>query len=121
MKGTREERAILIRDRTKLVAVAVLESPKLTDSELEQFAAQRNVVDAVLRGIAGNRRFLKNYPVLRNLVFNPRTPLDISLALIKNLLATDLRNLAGNREVDDTLAKLAGRMHRQRMTANRRA
>lgn len=120
MKGTREERSILIRDGTKLIALAVLDSPKLTDVEAEQFAAQRNVLEAVLRGIAMKRRYVKSYPVLRNLVFNPRTPIDVSLTLIKSLLAPDLRGLASNREVSDTLRKLAARLCRQRSEAGGR-
>src|SRR5438477_11383701 len=93
MKSTKEERSLLIRDGTKVVALAVLESPKISDGEVERFASQKNVLEAVLRGIPLKRRFAKNYAVVRNLVSNPRTPLDVSLALIKHLLITDLRNL----------------------------
>ena len=75
MKGTKEDRSILIRDSTKLVALAVLESPKFTDGEVEKFAGQKNVLEAVLRGIPMKRRFAKNYAIVRALVFNPRTPL----------------------------------------------
>ena len=38
MKGSREMRAILVRDPNKLVASAVLSSPKLSMSEIETFA-----------------------------------------------------------------------------------
>ncbi len=79
MKGSKEERSLLIRDGTKIVALAVLESPKVSDGEVERFATQKNVLEAVLRGIPMKRRFAKNYAVVRNLVFNPRTPLDLSL------------------------------------------
>jgi hypothetical protein len=114
IKGTKEERSILVRDGTKVVAIAVLDSPKLTDGEVETFAGQKNVLEAVLRTIPLKRRFVKNYAVIRNLVFNPRTPLDISLGLIKNLLVQDLRNLSGNKEVADTVRKLALRMFKQK-------
>lgn len=115
MKGTKEERSLLIRDGTKLVALAVLESPKVTDSEVERFANQKNVLEAVLRGITMKRRFIKQYAILRNLTFNPRTPIDVSLGLIKHLLTADLRNLSGNKEVSDTVRKLATRMFRQKL------
>lgn len=115
IKGTKEERSLLIRDGTKLVAIAVLESPKITDSEVEKFATQKNVLEAVLRAISMKRRFIKQYAVMRNLVFNPRTPIDVSLGLIKNLLTADLRNLTGNKEVSDTVRKLATRMFRQKL------
>lgn len=114
MKGTKEERSILIRDGTKLVALAVLESGKITDGEVEKFAGQKNVLEAVLRQIPMKRRFVKNYSVIRNLVSNPRTPLDVSLGLVKNLLVSDLRNLSSNKEVPDTIRKLAFKMFKQK-------
>jgi hypothetical protein len=114
MKGTKEERSILVRDGTKIVALAVLDSPKISDGEVEKFASQRNVLEALLRAIPMKRRFAKNYAVVRNLVFNPRTPLDIGLGLMKNLLVQDLRHLSGNKEVSDTVRKLALRMFKQK-------
>ena len=120
MKGSKEERSILIRDGTKVVALAVLDSPKVTDSEVENFANQKNVLEVVLRGITMKRRFAKNYSVTRNLVFNPRTPLDASLGLMKNLLVHDLKNLSGNKEVSDTIRKLALKMFKQKVDANKK-
>jgi hypothetical protein len=114
IRGNKEERSILIRDGTKLVAQAVLESPKLSDVEVENIAQQKNVLEAVLRAIPLKRRFAKNYAVIRNLVFNPRTPLDLSLGLMKNLLIHDLKNLSANKEVADTIRKLALRMFKQK-------
>jgi hypothetical protein len=114
MKGTKEERSILVRDGTKIVALAVLDSPKISDGEVEKFATQRNVLEALLRAIPMKRRFAKNYAVVRNLVFNPRTPLDVALGLMKNLLTADLRHLTGNKEVSDTVRKLALRMFKQK-------
>jgi hypothetical protein len=115
MRGSKEDRSILIRDSTKLVAIAVLESPKVSDGEVEKFALQKNVLEAVLRAIPLKRRFAKNYNIMRNLVQNPRTPLDLSLGLMKNLLIHDLKNLSGNKEVSDTIRKLATRMFKQKM------
>jgi hypothetical protein len=118
MKGTKEERSLLIRDGTKIVALAVLESPKISDGEVERFATQKNVLESVLRGIPMKRRFAKNYAVVRNLVFNPRTPLDLSLGLMKNMLIGDLRNLSNNKEISDTVRKLATKMFKQKMESN---
>jgi hypothetical protein len=121
MKGNKEERSLLVRDGTKVVALAVLESPKITDAEVEKFATQKNVLEAVLRGIPMKRRFAKNYIVVRNLVFNPRTPLDVSLTLVKNLLVNDLRNLSGNKEVSETVRKLALKMFKQKLESGRKS
>jgi hypothetical protein len=115
LKGNKEERSILIRDGTKVVALAVLEAPKLSDGEVEKFASQKNVLEAVLRQIPLKRRFMKNYIVVRNLVANPRTPLDLSLGLVKNLLIQDLKNLSNNKEVSETIRKLGLKMYKQKL------
>jgi len=115
LKGNKEERSILIRDGTKVVALAVLEAPKIADGEVEKFASQKNLLEAVLRQIPLKRRFMKNYIIVRNLVSNPRTPLDLSLGLMKNLLVQDLKNLSSNKEVSETIRKLALKMYKQKM------
>lgn len=117
LKGNKEERSILIRDGTKVVALAVLEAPKLADGEVEKFASQKNVLEAVLRQIPLKRRFMKNYIVVRNLVANPRTPIDLSLGLMKNLLTQDLKNISSNKEVSETIRKLALKMYKQKIEA----
>ena len=115
MRGSKEDRSILIRDSTKLVAVAVLDSPKVSETEIENFASQKNVLDSVLRAIPLKRKFAKSYTIMRNLVYNPRTPIDASLPLVKGLLAHDLKNLAENKDVSDTIRKVAMRLYRQRL------
>jgi hypothetical protein len=117
MKGNKEERSILIRDGTKVVALAVLDAPKISDGEVEKFALQKNVLEAVLRQIPLKRRFMKNYIVVRNLVSNPRTPLDLGLGLMKHLLTQDLKNISANKEVSETVRKLAMKMYKQKMDA----
>ena len=121
LKGNKEERSILIRDGTKVVALAVLDAPKLSDGEVEKIASQKNVLEAVLRQIPLKRRFMKNYVVVRNLVANPRTPLDLGLGLMKNLLTQDLKNLSANKEVSETIRKLALKMYKQKLeSANKK-
>jgi hypothetical protein len=120
MKGNKEERSILVRDGTKVVALAVLDSPKVTDSEVEKFASQRNVLESVLRGIPLKRRFMKHYAIVRNLAFNPRTPIDVSITLVKNLLVQDLKNLSGNKEVSETVRKAALRLFKQKLDSTKR-
>jgi hypothetical protein len=117
MKGNKEERSILIRDGTKVVALAVLDAPKISDGEVEKFALQKNVLEAVLRQIPMKRRFMKNYIVVRNLVSNPRTPLDLGLGLMKHLLLKDLKNISANKEVSETVRNLALKMYKQKLDA----
>lgn len=112
--GGKEERALLIRDTARLVQNAVLSSPKLTDAEVESFAASKNLQENVFREIARQRRFLKLYPVVRNLANNPRCPLDISLTLVKTLLVYDLKSLRHNKNVPDTIRKVAAKLYTEK-------
>ena len=110
----REERAVLIRDGARVVQNAVLASPKLTEPEVEVFAAAKNVHENVLREIARNRRFMKNYAVMRNLVQNPKTPLDIALPMVKMLMVYDLKSLQRSRSVSETIRSLAAKYYREK-------
>jgi|SRR5579884_174844 len=112
--GGREERAILIRDTARLVQNAVLSSPKLTDAEVESFAGSKNLQENVFREIARQRRFIKLYPVVRNLVNNPKCPLDLSLTLIKTLMVYDLKGLRNNKNVPDTIRKMAAKLYQDK-------
>jgi hypothetical protein len=112
--GGRDERMILIRDGARVVQNAVLASPKLTDPEVEGFAAAKNVHENVLREIARTRRFMKNYNVGRNLVNNPKCPLDLSLTLVKNLMIYDLKSLRNNKNVPDTIRQVAFKLYREK-------
>ena len=114
--GGREDRAILIRDTARLVQNAVLNSPKLTDAEVESFAGAKNLQENVFREIARQRRFLKLYPVVRNLTNNPKCPLDISLTLIKTLMVYDLKSLRHNKNVPDTIRKVAAKLYTEKAT-----
>jgi len=107
LKGTREERAILIRDPNRMVASAVLGSPRLTDAEIEAFAAMKSVSDAVLRQIGGHREWTKKYNVIANLVRNPRTPVGIAMSMVSRLNPRDMKSVAVDRNVPEAIRKNA--------------
>ena len=113
MKGSKEQRAILIRDSNKLVSAAVLSSPKLSESEVETFAKMANLSEEVLRIIGMNRAWVKNYGVVAALTKNPKTPLSISLNFVQRLNDKDLKMIALDRNLQEPL-KLAVR---KRLTA----
>jgi hypothetical protein len=102
-KGSREERAILIRDPNKMISLAVLSSPKLTITEVEAFARAGNVAEECLRTIAFCRAWMKNYNVVAALTRNPKTPVAISMNLLSRLTDKDLRTLSTDRNVPDVL------------------
>ena len=106
MKGTKEERAILVRDPNKLVSVAVLSSPKLTEAEVEQFAKMANVSEEVLRIIGMNRAWIKNYGVIAALTRNPKTPLAVSMKFVQRLTERDLKMIALDRNLQEPLKQV---------------
>jgi hypothetical protein len=114
LKGNREERMALIRDPCKVVQRAVLQSSRLTDREVETFSSMASLTDEVLRVIATTRNFRRNYSVVMNLMNNPKTPLDITLRMLPSITAPDLKKLAANRNVSDTLRTAAMRLQVQR-------
>lgn len=114
LKGGRTERMTLIRDPNKLVQRCVLQSPRLTDTEVEAFASMTNLTGEILRAISMSRVFMKNYSVVKNLTNNPKTPLDVSLHLFPRLTATDLVKLTSNKNVPETLRSSAMKLHRKR-------
>jgi hypothetical protein len=114
MKGGPEARRTLIRDNNKVVQRAVLQSPRLTDQEVEAFAAMSSLTDEILRLIANNRNFRKNYTVVRNLINNPKTPLDVTLHMLPILNAIDLKRLTTNKNIPETLRTTANKLHRTR-------
>jgi hypothetical protein len=118
LKGGRDERLLLIRDPCKVVQRAVLQSPQLSEQEVESFANMASLTDETLRLIAGNRKFRKNYTITRALMFNPKTPLEVTLHLLPHMKPLDLKFLSTNKNVSDTLRTASARLMRQR-TAER--
>ena len=110
VKGTREQRAQLIRDSNKLVCVAVLSSPKITESEIEAFARQANLSEDVLRVIATSRAWLKNYNVVAALTRNPKTPTPLAMGFLQRLNEKDLKQLSSDRNVSEPV-RLAARKY----------
>ena len=115
MKGSREERAILIRDPNKIVAIAVLSSPKLTENEIEGIARMASLSEEVLRIIATNRAWIKRYGVIVALARNPKTPVAISMNLLGRLSERDLRAISTDKNVPEALRITA----RQKVVLNR--
>lgn len=109
MRGSREVRAVLVRDPNKIVAAAVLSSPKVTEAEVEGFAKMATVSEDVLRTIGMNRAWLKNYAVVLALTKNPKCPVGLSLNLLNRLNDRDLTGVSNDRNVPDPLRTSARR------------
>jgi hypothetical protein len=107
LKGSREERSILIRDPNRLVATAVLGSPRITEAEIESISAMKNVSAEILRTIGNHREWTKRYTVLNNLVRNPRTPVGVALGMVPRLNPRDIKGIAVDRNVPEPVRKQA--------------
>lgn len=112
--GTREERMLLVRETNKMVALAAISSPKTTEEEIEQIARMKNIVDDVLREIGNNREYTKSPTVRKSLLENPRTPVGVSLNLIKHVSERELNDLSKNRNIPEVIRTTARRMVIQR-------
>jgi hypothetical protein len=106
-KGNKEARGILIRDSNKLVAVAVIRSPRITDGEVLAQSQNKVAQDDVLRVIYSNREWLRKYAIKLALVKNPKVPQGVSMRLMMQLHETDVKGLAKDKNVSSNIQMLA--------------
>lgn len=106
-KGNKEARGILIRDSNKLVAVAVIRSPRITDGEVLSQAQSKTCLEDVLRIIYSNREWLRKYAIKLALVKNPKVPQGVSMRLITTLHEHDVKGLAKDKNVPGSVQMLA--------------
>ena len=107
MKGSSEERAILIRDTARVVSHAVLKNPRLSETEIVRFAGLRSVHEDILRAIASNREWTKGYAVALALVRNPKTPGGLSVQFLARLGTRDLKICAGDKNIPEMVRRQA--------------
>jgi hypothetical protein len=108
--GNKEARGLLVRDRNKVVAVAAVSSPKLTNNEVVTIAQSRNVCDEVLRLIANNRQWTRNYKVKLALAKNPKTPQPTAMKFVNFLQDSDLRSIVKSKDVPTAISAHARRI-----------
>jgi hypothetical protein len=114
MKGDREARNILIRDPNRIITQAVVSNPRITDQEIEKIASMRTVSEDILRQIANNRAWSRNYSVVHNLARNPRAPIASVMSILTRLQLKDLAALAKNRNVSEAVRRQAVRLTQSR-------
>ena len=111
LKGSQEARGLLMNDSNKLVKEAVIKSPRITEPEICLLAANRSVDEDCLRMIGTDRKWVRKYTVVRNLCFNPKTPVGITLSLIPRLTKKDLKDLGREKNVPDPVRTTAHRLY----------
>ncbi len=108
--GGKEARALLIKDRNKIVSTSVLGSPKITETEVIGFAQNRSIGEELLRIISSNRDWTKNYQIKVALVTNPKTPQPVAIKFINYLQDKDLRTLMKSKDVSSNISAQARRI-----------
>jgi hypothetical protein len=101
--GNKEARTLLLRDSNKLVCMAAATSPRITDGEIIGLANSRTANADVLRYIYSNREFSRTYAIKIALVKNPKVPLPTALKLLQTLQEKDIKDLARDRNVPQTI------------------
>jgi hypothetical protein len=110
MKGDREARNILIRDPNRIIAQAVVQNSRITDQEVEKIATMRSAPEEVLRLIATNRNWARNYTIMHNIARNPRAPIGNVMTILTRLQLKDLQAMSKNKNVSDAVRRQALRL-----------
>jgi len=108
--GGKEARAMLIKDRNRIVSASVLASPKLTETEVIGFAQSRAIGEELLRIISANREWTKTYQVKHALACNPKTPVPQAVKFLNYLQDKDLRMLMKSKDVASNISSHARRI-----------
>lgn len=106
-KGNREVRTLLLRDPNKLVQLAVIQSPRITEGEVAKVAMSRTSPNEVLQYIYNNRQLMKNYLIKINIISNPKVPVGVSMRFLSGLRSAEVKALAKNKNVPQGLATAA--------------
>lgn len=105
--GNAAARALLVRDSNKTVYMAVMTSPGMKEAEAARIAVSKQVSEDILRYIGNRRDWLGNYEVKRNLIFNPKTPMGVSMKFLSHLRHNDLKLLSRSKGVPASLRNAA--------------
>src|SRR6266568_9278569 len=92
-----------VSEKIKLACMAAATSPRITDGEILVLANSRTVNADVLRYVYSSREFLKTYGIKMSIVKNPKVPLPTALKLMLTLQEKDIKELARDRNVPQTI------------------
>jgi hypothetical protein len=113
-RADKEGRTLLLKESSRLVVMAVLNSPKITEQEIETLAKSRNVSEEILRAIARRREWMAKYSIKHGIAGNPKTPVSIAMSQLPLLTTRDLNFLAKDKGVPEPVRNAASRLAKQR-------
>jgi hypothetical protein len=108
--GNKEARGLLMRDTNKLVSMAVINSPRITDGEVLQLAHSKTCPEDVLRVIIHSRDWIRQYPIKLALVRNPKVPLAVAMRFMATLREAEVKELAKDKNIPSALRVQAKKM-----------
>ncbi|MEW6358036.1 MAG: DUF4388 domain-containing protein [Planctomycetota bacterium] len=108
-KGSDSERMVLVRSPDRRLGLAVLASPKTTAGQVASIASMKSVNAEVLEEIASRSEWTNQYPIAKALVLNPKTPPHAASSLVKKLRDMDLKKLAKDRNIHESVRNQARR------------
>ena len=97
--GDKEARSLLAREQNKQILYCLLQNPRLSDQEILNFAKEKTLPEEILSLISKRKEWTKKYPVRLALAQNPKTPLALSLRLLRSFRDFDLRKIAKSKDV----------------------
>jgi hypothetical protein len=109
-KGNKEVRSLLIRDSNKLVAVATIRSPRITDPEVMAQALNKGAHEDVLRVIYSHREWTRKYPVRLALIKNPKVPAQITMRFLTMIPEADVKALSRDKNISGAIQMMAKKM-----------
>jgi hypothetical protein len=112
--GNAFARGVLVRDPLKIVAVAAIKSPGVSEIEAARYAGNQALCEDVIRFIAGKREWTKLYGVKKSLIMNPKSPLPDVTRLLPHMRDKDLRNIAKSKGVPSAVVAQTRRLLSQR-------
>ncbi len=107
LTGDKAARVILIKDSNKQISTSALKNPRITEDEVLKLTSTKGTPEELLRLIAVNREWVKNYQIKSTLVTNPRTPLRIALKFLSQLHDKDLISLSRSKNIPNVVATSA--------------
>lgn len=112
--GDAFERAKRIRDPARMVALAAIKAPGVTDIEAARYAGNQALAEDVIRYIAANRNWTKLYGVKVSLCRNPKAPISETTRFLPFLRQKDLVGLSKSKGVPSALVAQARKLLMQR-------
>ncbi len=110
LMGNKESRVLLSRDSNRMVQLAVVSNPKLTESEVTLLASSKNTNEEVLRRIGASREWMRLHQVRVALVNNPKCPIGVSSKVIETLGQQDWKRIATSKSVPSVISSIAKRL-----------